>query len=442
MIPMRRSLPPLALLLGLLAPGLAVAGGFAIDEHGPVATAMAGAVAAKADDAAAVFYNPAGLAARPGGSVSLGLTLSIVELRTRSGGLTPITTATTGSPVSALPDLFVGARLHRRLAVGIGLFSQYGSSLSWSAEGQRLDGEMTTAVPFPGRFVGRTTRLGTLTLNPTLAYQPSPAVAFGLGVDVLFGTLELERTVRFGDAEGGARLAGNGRQVGMNFGVLVEPLPGLLAAALTYRSGGPLDFDLKARFTPPPELASVVKDQRAKTSLALPHHLTFGLATRPMPGLTITTDVHLTLWSDFVALRIEFPSSSLPPLVAPARWRDAWSARIGAEYLLLRRYGRFAVRGGVGYDINPVPAETLSPTAPGQDRLFFAGGLGYAIRGFGLDLAYLGAVLRDRVSTLAEYPALYGGQVHVVSVALSYEWGRSGCACPRCGGCDGRCCVR
>ena len=58
---------PLVAVLLLLFASSAWAGGFNIYEMGSRATALGGAFTATADDATAVFYNPAGLAWQPDG---------------------------------------------------------------------------------------------------------------------------------------------------------------------------------------------------------------------------------------------------------------------------------------------------------------------------------------------------------------------------------------
>ena len=62
-----RKSPLAAALAVLLIAGSAWAGGFNIYEMGARATALGGAFTATADDASALFYNPAGLAFQPDG---------------------------------------------------------------------------------------------------------------------------------------------------------------------------------------------------------------------------------------------------------------------------------------------------------------------------------------------------------------------------------------
>ena len=79
-----------ALLVLLLAPTFALAGGFNIYEMGARATALGGAFTATADDASAIFYNPAGLAwLEEGWSVSANVSLiSPTSKFTRAEGVT------------------------------------------------------------------------------------------------------------------------------------------------------------------------------------------------------------------------------------------------------------------------------------------------------------------------------------------------------------------
>ena len=70
-----RSPAPLSFMLGAaaaLAPGLASASGFHVDEQDARATGRAGAVTASSNNASAIYYNPAGIASLTGVHVDVG----------------------------------------------------------------------------------------------------------------------------------------------------------------------------------------------------------------------------------------------------------------------------------------------------------------------------------------------------------------------------------
>ena len=414
-----------ALASAVLLAGLctrAFAGGFEVYDLAPTATGMAGAVSAKADDASAVFYNPAGLALHPGGGVLLGVTLPFVKFTATSPDGTVTTTQTRQS---VIPTVYLASHLGDKMAAGIGLFSNFGSGALWSEKGQKGGME----VPFPGRFVATDTRIQTVTVNPTLAFKP---------IDVVLGSVELKRAVQFADIEGKAQLGGATQGLGLNFGVLITLIPNYLNAAFTYRSSVNLDFDLKVHFDAPPEVKDNVYDQAGKVSFELPHNFTLGLSTKPMRNLTLGTDVHYTMWSSFKELVVDFPDGKTPGLRSTQNWSDSWTLRVGGEYLLM---GMLAIRLGAGYDVSPIPTDTLSPTAPGRDRFFVAAGLGATYKGFGLNAGVITTFGKDRTSTMEDFPATYGESITAFNVALSYHWGKP-TACPQCGGKSGTCCAK
>ncbi len=425
-------------LLAVGTAGRAFAGGFEIYEQGPQATGMAGAVAGKADDPSAIFYNPAGMAMTEGGGVQLGSTIAFTGFGHKTLDLTPTTTSTVEGTF-VLPNLFASAHLGNMWSVGIGAFTQFGAGVKWSPTGKQ-DGA-TEPPKFPGRFVAANTQIQTFTFNPTFGVQPHKAVAIAVGLDVMMASVELSRSLLLGDAEGTARLGGGTQGVGWNFGVLFELVPQRVTAGIAYRSAIGLDFnDLRVHFDGPPELKDYLYDQPAKTSLKMPHNLTFGLATHPTDGLTITTDVHYTLWSALQTIPVTFlPGSKTPGFAAAMNWRDSLSARVGAEYLALVGPGVLALRAGFGYDLTPVPAETLSPSAPLADSWIVSGGLGYGWRRWALNVGYIAGLRGERASTNRDLPGLYSGALSALSAALTYEWGGARSCCAR--GCTGhRCC--
>src|SRR5262245_58785250 len=93
---MTRTRKAIALVLAApvaLLPSLARANGFQVSEHGAAATSMVGAFTAKADDASAIFYNPAGLSMTRGLQAYVGATI-LVGAPNSSGALTTATGTT------------------------------------------------------------------------------------------------------------------------------------------------------------------------------------------------------------------------------------------------------------------------------------------------------------------------------------------------------------
>lgn len=446
----------LAVLLAVGATTRVHASGFELYEESPAGAAMAGALTAVPLDASALFYNPAGIAARPGGSALLGVGLGFGN----TTALLPASSAAAAISTDAkkqlfvLPEAYVAAHVSPRWSVGVGLFTQFGNGVRWNkyggAPGASVSQDDAAMVPgralFPGRFLATNTQIQTATLNPTVAFKVNDNFSVGAGIDVIFASVELQRAIQLGDVEASAHLGGSAQAVGANFGVLVQILDERLSFGFSYRSGMDIDLGLKAHFAAPPELQSTLVDQGAKTTLTLPHNFSFGVAGKPLPQLTIALDVHHSVWSDFRQIKATFESpppgtQPLPPLAQRLDWRDSTSVRLGLQYVLLES---LAVRLGFGYETTAVPTDTLLPTAPVSDRWLLTGGIGYTLpkgrlRGLGAGIGYIAGISADRAATVAEFPATYSQNVHLVSVALTYAWGGPGCcgrscpACPDCG---------
>src|SRR6185312_8767 len=119
---MRRILVVVVTLSSL--PRLAHAGGIEIDEQSARATGTAGAQTAVANDPAAIFYNPAGLVDQPGFNALVGG--SIIYTWTRAITGDPPTVPTTATHTALLPTLFLSQRLGKHVALGAGMFTQWG----------------------------------------------------------------------------------------------------------------------------------------------------------------------------------------------------------------------------------------------------------------------------------------------------------------------------
>ena len=90
-----------------------------------------------------------------------------------------------------------------------------------------------------------------------------------------------------------------------------------------------------------------------------------------MAGLTLTTDVRLTLWQDLSALSFTFSDMTTPRETVTLDYADSVGVRVGATYRFWRDADgepRLAVRAGVGWEQAPTAPAATSPLLPDGDR--------------------------------------------------------------------------
>ncbi|MGZ3426120.1 MAG: OmpP1/FadL family transporter, partial [Polyangia bacterium] len=366
-MPSRGPLVAVALAATALWAARAHASGFERVEQSPEAVATAGAQTADAYAPAAVYYDPAALAFQPGLTVQGGANLVLYR-----GVATPASGSdVASSALYATPTVFVGQRIAARYAVGIGVFDPFAASIAYPDD-------------WAGRLFGQSLELRALAINPSVALRPVPWLAVGFGLDVVPTTLRYRRATAPGGGSGNAELALDlsGTGVGGNASILVRILPRWLDAAVAYRSA--MDLDLSAN--------------AAKAALALPHALTFAVASHPLAGLTVTTDVRLTLWQDLRAVSLTFSDMTTPKETLTLNYSDTVGVRAGASYRFWHGAGdapRLVVRIGGGWEQGPTSAAATSPLLPDGDRFLIGGGIGARFRFVALDAGYLAAVAGD-----------------------------------------------
>jgi long-chain fatty acid transport protein len=346
-----------AALAVVLAPALAHAGGFELQEQSARGTAMSGAQTALADDPAAIYYNPAGLTFQRGS----GSMASINVIYAATDVTPPNLPQVESNHTAVQPSGFVMQRLGAHFAVGIGLFSNF-------------DQHFNYPFSFAGRFTGYFIDITTATINPTVAIRPIPRLSVGFGLDVVPAMIDIYRALSFGSSEGSVHIGASAVGVGGNVGVLGIVVPRYLTLGVAYRSMVDLDFNGHAAVSAPPELAPLAGGvQVATLTLPLPHNFSFAVASRPVKGLALDFDVHLTLWHDLSTLTVTLTNPAAPPSMqqqtqsTALNWVDRPGFRFGAEYRLLDEE-KLALRVGAGYDLTPVPTNTLLPLAPDANR--------------------------------------------------------------------------
>jgi long-chain fatty acid transport protein len=352
-----------AIGLVLLAPA-AWASGFHIDEQDARATGRAGAVTASTNNASAVYYNSAGIAALEGLHVELGgsLVRPSAEFRSAVDGVT--TEADTQTFV--LPQLFASWRATELLAVGVGAYAPFGLALKWPESS-------------PGRTNVREAELQTFFITPTVALNLSravPGLSFGAGLDLVPASVRLERDILFGTDAASVALSGDAFGAGARVGLQYRsPALPEVALGVSYRSPVTLDFSGQVDFdAAQPFRAALPPDGDAETSVTLPSTVSVGLAFSPVPELQLELDGNWRGWSSYDRLDIELPDRSVDSQAKG--WNDSLTLRLGGEYTIQERWW---VRAGAIWDEAPVPAERLDFQVPDADRIDFTLGFGARI---------------------------------------------------------------
>ena len=393
-------------LAGFLTVGLsrvARAGGFETLETSPAGTGTVGARTAIADDADAVFYNPAGLAMQRGlGVIGGANVLHIDGTVTPTGGASVSSTGTVATPTG-----YLSARIGPHFGVGVGVFSNFAEHLEYPAG-------------FSGRALGTFLDLTTTTVNPSVALRPIPQVSVGFGLDVMAASLDWRHASLSAGGEGLTHSSTTAVGLGANVGLLVRLVPRWLTFGFSYRSATTLDFAGSGGLDGPGLPAQRLD---AKVTMALPHNFSFALATRPTDWLTVDAEAHLSLWSDLHTLTFRFVDPSAPSGTQPtvdaidANLRDSVGVRAGAEARLLS--GRLPLRLGLGFDTSPVRRGWLQPLFPDSNRVLVGLGAGYHFGAFGVELGYAVEVLLDRPTTYPFFAAHYSAVRQVISLALT-----------------------
>jgi long-chain fatty acid transport protein len=420
-----------ALVLCIAAPTLLGAQGFGIYEQGTCAMGRAGAgVAAPCSDGSAMFFNPAGLAGLTGGRITIGTTLLDVQ-----GGFTDDLfqqTTKLDDPLLAVPQAYISYAATPKLGIGVGLFAPYGLETKWP-------------TAFDGRFAGYNNILKSLYIQPTLAYQLSPQLSLGGGLDIVLGKVELNQRLDLADAPvplpglppgtrfgqfgippgtdfADAHLEASKTTVAAHFGAIfrandhlsfganfltqakfdysgtatftqvptniVVPAD-LTVGALTIPAGTPVDAFLRS---PPLSLfdptTGVFRTQPVVTSIKNPSQLELGVAYKLANGWTLLGDYQLTWWSQFDTLAINFPLDVLGVLnrTLIENYHNTSGFRFGAEWA---RDAKWTFRGGYLYHGGAAPAETVTPLLPeGQRNEFTAGATVKLAKALSADLAY------------------------------------------------------
>ncbi len=385
----------LVIVLVLACATPAVGSGFSVYEQSAKASAQAGAWVARADDAAANWYNPAALVRLDGTNLHFGANLIPI------GRDTSITTADLayGLPmemkfdavtVNATPvNLYYTHRIDDWAAFGIGVTTPFGLATEWEDR--------------PITFSSKRVELATFVVNPNLAFKLDDRWSFAVGIDYLYADVrefsrEFDQSSFLelppGTLVGLSDLTGTGDDWGWNlaFQFATEDWK----AGLTYRADLSPKIEGDVAFTGVHEaLAPYFPDGPGTTTLDLPAQAALGVAYTGFESWEIEFDVSWAQWSRFKTLAIDFENETpaVTDIVLPENWDDTYAFRLGAAWSLAERH---ELRFGAVMDQGPTPNETLRPSIPDADRIGVSVGYGFQGDNWAIDAYVMPLFFKDR----------------------------------------------
>jgi len=360
-----------ALVMTVLMPAAAIAGGFSNPDFGARRMGMF-AVTARPDDVTAVFHNPAGLTLQSGTEFYHAQSWFFLDLGMKmydsQGVLHPTDHEIRPDwSVGFIPFIGVASDLGtERLRVGFGIYAPnaYGAALPGD-EPTRY--HATRALFIASRATG------------SVAYKVSEKFSVGASLHLIYVYMTASRLMnplvlqdpdrRFDDPsklkpfDYKLKLDGHDWTWGFDLGVLFHPLDSLRIGA-AFNSGSKIGLNGDVKLTAPD--GSVTK-ARHQTDMTIPFALKGGINWEFAPDFELGADIyywHYQVLQEQVS-KLSTPIMGMSEFRDPKAYGNSWSWNTG---LLYRVIPPLELMFGFQMDFTPIPSRTYSLDNPSTDQ--------------------------------------------------------------------------
>jgi long-chain fatty acid transport protein len=371
----------------LLIAGWVSAGGIDVPQQGARSSGQAEAFAAQADDASAIYSNPAGLTQLSGTTITGGGTLFLPSWahHDNSGNEQGM------HLLSLLPHEYIATDFGlKRFRFGLGINNTFGLNEDWGTSGA-----LATLV--------QRAHLYNISIAPTVAFKINDHLSIGSAMNIYYGQLEEYRSVLLAPPPtplGNFHFRGQDWALGATPGIMWK-IDDHNTVAAVYRSGFKMQYSGKARVGDAGH--TVAGPSHAWAAENFPQSATLAYAFRPNERLKLEADV---VWTDWDVVKTIVFSSDNPAFnqKIPDNWKSGFEYRGGVQYELTKKW---TLRGGYAFGQNAIPSATYSPLVPDSNYHLVSAGVGYTYENWTIDAAYQ-FIYRERRNI---NNSIYGAQV-------------------------------
>jgi len=361
---------------------LAFAGGIALSGLGTRAKAMGGAMRGLADDASAMYWNPAGLSFMEESVLNLGIHYVDFNGEWEKDG----NVIENEDVLNLIPSVVYGHVCpDKPWNFGIGVYVPFGLSAQWDiyqmpntmwvdTDG---DGIVDTEAPITwSDEIEEFDKYGSLMVldfHPTVSYKLSDQLSMGLGISMDYASMKInmvEEHPLYGKwLPTYVQLQGSGIGFGYNYGFLFKPNSQL---SLGFSARTPIEVKLAGDAEIDTYLNNIIaggqgfsthtvihSNPDVEATLVLPADWGWGIAYRVMKNWLLSADFTYTWWESLDVIELDFEEGFDDDEMV-LNWKNTVRFGLGTEYL----WDKWAFRAGYYYDESPLVDETMTVTFP------------------------------------------------------------------------------
>jgi long-chain fatty acid transport protein len=371
----------------------AVASGFALIEQSAsgLGNAYAGG-AAGAEDASTVFFNPAGMSRLTG-----------KQLVVAAHAITPSAKFTDSSGVASggdagstaiVPNGYFVMEVKPGLKVGLGVNAPFGLQTEYDAN-------------WLGRNQAIKSKIETININPSVAYQVNDALSIGAGIDYQHISGELTNSLGI---PGTVVVKGTDNGWGYNLGALYN-LDSNTRIGVAYRSA--ISYTLSGT------VASAPLNGPVTLELKVPDTLSLSGFHQYSDKWDVMADVTWTGWSSFKQVKVvDATGAAISNTIE--NWKDTVRVSVGTTH---HYNSQWSARAGLAYDQAPVKDEFRTPRIPDSNRTWLAlGGQYKPSDASAIDFGYAHLFMNDATINSSVVVGTYKNKVDILSAQYTQSF--------------------
>jgi len=435
--------------------GLGFAGGIALSGVGTRAKGMGGAMRGLADDASAMYWNPAGISFLEESTLSVGI--HYVDFN----GEWEDETGTMNENADVLN--LIPSAVYTKICpdkpwnFGFGVYIPFGLSAEWDLYdmpgtipeaiiGIDLNGNGNLDDDIPLTWEGeiqeneKAGSLMVIDFHPTFSYQISEKLGVGIGLSIDYANMainKLDLHPLYQDyLPTYTQLEGSGMGYGLNYGILFKPTPclslgfsGRLETELALEGDAQIDTYINNVIGAGLGLPATVINNNpdVEATLVLPADYGFGFGYKIKDNWLVSGDFTYTGWESVDVIELDFEEgfdimgSPIEDTEMVLNWENTIRFGLGTEYVM----GSLANRAGYYYDESPLVDETMTVTFPDfSDKNVINIGLGYMLNeNICLDFGFEYIMMEEREvteQTEENWLGVYNG--NLIDIMLDFTW--------------------